>query len=180
MAVPLTGGPAVEKSAAALPSDGPPDPPAAPVNILLVDDQPANLLALEAMLQGLGQTLLQASSGREALKCLLAHEVAVVLLDVEMPEMDGFETAALIRQRDKSRHTPIIFLTAADTSHTDAVRGYGVGAVDYLVKPVVPEFVISTPLLLLPLMMLRAAAVAPMVLFVAPTASTTPQVLATE
>ncbi|MEO6056402.1 MAG: response regulator [Gemmatimonadales bacterium] len=143
MAVPLTGGPAVEKSAAALPSDGPPDPPAAPVNILLVDDQPANLLALEAMLQGLGQTLLQASSGREALKCLLAHEVAVVLLDVKMPEMDGFETAALIRQRDKSRHTPIIFLTAADTSHTDAVRGYGVGAVDYLVKPVVPEFVRS-------------------------------------
>jgi hypothetical protein len=114
-----------------------------PVSILLVDDQPANLLALEAMLQGLGQHLVQARSGREALKWLLTHEAAVVLLDVKMPDMDGFETATLIRQRDKSRHTPIIFLTAADKSHTEAVRGYAVGAVDYLVKPVVPEFVRS-------------------------------------
>lgn len=119
------------------------DPPTDRVNILLVDDQPANLIALEAMLQGLGQNLIPASSGREALKCLLTHEVAVVLLDVKMPEMDGFETATLIRQRDKSRHTPIIFLTAADKTETQAVRGYAVGAVDYLVKPVVPEFVRS-------------------------------------
>jgi signal transduction histidine kinase len=110
---------------------------------LLVDDQPANLVALEAMLQGLGQNLIQAGSGREALKWLLTHEFAVVLLDVKMPEMDGFETATLIRQRDKSRHTPIIFLTAADQSQTQAVRGYAVGAVDYLVKPVMPEFVRS-------------------------------------
>jgi signal transduction histidine kinase len=108
-----------------------------------VDDQPANLLALEAMLQGLGQTLIKAESGREALKWLLTHEFAVILLDVKMPDMDGFETAALIRQRDKSRDTPIIFLTAADKTHTEAVRGYAVGAVDYLVKPVVPEFVRS-------------------------------------
>jgi signal transduction histidine kinase len=117
--------------------------PSDQVNILLVDDQPANLIALEAMLQGLGQNLIKASSGREALKWLLTHDVAVVLLDVKMPDMDGFETATLIRERDKSRHTPIIFLTAADQSQTQAVRGYAVGAVDYLVKPVVPEFVRS-------------------------------------
>jgi signal transduction histidine kinase len=113
------------------------------VNILLVDDQPANLLALEAMLQGLGQNLVKAESGRGALKQLLTNEFAVILLDVKMPDMDGFETAALIRERDKSRDTPIIFLTAADKTHTEAVRGYAVGAVDYLVKPVVPEFVRS-------------------------------------
>jgi two-component system sensor histidine kinase/response regulator len=113
------------------------------VNILLVDDQPANLVALEAMLQTLGQNLIKAGSGREALKWLLTHEFAVILLDVKMPEMDGFETATLIRQRDKSRHTPILFLTAADNTQTQAVRGYAVGAVDYLVKPVVPEFVRS-------------------------------------
>jgi signal transduction histidine kinase len=125
-----------------------PSGPAAPltddrVNILLVDDQPANLVALEAMLQGLGQNLIKAESGREALKWLLTHEFAVILLDVKMPEMDGFETATLIRERDKSRHTPILFLTAADKSQSHAVRGYAVGAVDYLVKPVVPEFVRS-------------------------------------
>jgi two-component system, sensor histidine kinase and response regulator len=124
-------------------ADHPPDPAEDRVSILLVDDQPANLVALEAMLQGLGQNLIRAESGREALKWLLTHDFAVILLDVKMPEMDGFETATLIRQRDKSRHTPIIFLTAADKSHTQAVRGYSVGAVDYLVKPVVPEFVRS-------------------------------------
>jgi two-component system sensor histidine kinase/response regulator len=113
------------------------------VNILLVDDQPANLIALEAMLEELGQNLVQAGSGREALKRLLTDEFAVILLDVKMPEMDGFETAELIRQRDKSRYTPIIFLTAADQSQTEAVRGYAVGAVDYLTKPIVPEFVRS-------------------------------------
>jgi two-component system, sensor histidine kinase and response regulator len=113
------------------------------VNILLVDDQPANLVALEAMLQSLGQNLIKVSSGREALRWLLTHDFAVILLDVKMPEMDGFETAELIRQRDKSRHTPILFLTAADNTHTQVVRGYAVGAVDYLVKPIVPEFVRS-------------------------------------
>jgi signal transduction histidine kinase len=126
------------------PTDSPSDrPPDDRVNILLVDDQPANLVALEAMLQGLGQNLIKAESGREALKWLLTHEFAVILLDVKMPEMDGFETATLIRQRDKSRHTPILFLTAADNTQTQAVRGYALGAVDYLVKPVVPEFVRS-------------------------------------
>ncbi len=113
------------------------------VSILLVDDQPANLLALEAMLQPLGQRLVQAASGREALKHLLAEDFAVILLDVKMPSMDGFETAALIRERERSRHTPIIFLTAADRTQTSAMRGYAVGAVDYLIKPIVPEFVRS-------------------------------------
>jgi two-component system sensor histidine kinase/response regulator len=140
MAVPVTPAvrPAVQPSA----PDGP-SPESDRVNILLVDDQPANLMALEAMLQGLGQNLVKAESGREALKWLLTLEFAVILLDVKMPGMDGFETAALIRERDKSRDTPIIFLTAADKTHTEAVRGYAVGAVDYLVKPVVPEFVRS-------------------------------------
>jgi two-component system, sensor histidine kinase and response regulator len=140
-------GPATSGDVAAEGEPGPPGEPAERrtevVNILMVDDQPANLIALDAMLQGLGQNLIQASSGREALKWLLANDAAVVLLDVKMPEMDGFETATLIRQRDKSRHTPIIFLTAADQSQTQAVRGYALGAVDYLVKPVVPEFVRS-------------------------------------
>jgi signal transduction histidine kinase len=113
------------------------------VNILLVDDQPANLIALEAMLSGLGQNLVQAQSGREALKQLLELDFAVILLDVKMPDMDGFETATLIRQRERSRHTPILFLTAADRTQTEAVRGYAVGAVDYIVKPIVPEFVRS-------------------------------------
>ena len=111
------------------------------VNILLVDDQPENLVALEAMLEPLGQHLLRARSGRDALRTLLETQVAVVLLDVRMPEMDGFETAELIRRRERSRDTPIIFLTAADESL--AVRGYSVGAVDYIVKPAVPDFVRS-------------------------------------
>jgi signal transduction histidine kinase len=114
-----------------------------PVNVLLVDDQPANLLALEAMLQDLGQNLVKADSGREALRWLLTNECAVILLDVKMPGMDGFEAASLIRQRDRSRHTPIIFLTAGDASQALAGRGYELGAVDYLVKPVAPDFVRS-------------------------------------
>jgi two-component system sensor histidine kinase/response regulator len=113
------------------------------VNILLVDDQTPNLTALEAMLERLGQNLVQARSGREALKWLLTHDAAVILLDVAMPAMDGFETAALIRERERSRHTPIIFLTAAAQYQTEALRGYELGAVDYLLKPVVPEFVRS-------------------------------------
>ncbi len=113
------------------------------VDILLVDDQTPNLLALEAMLERLGQNLVQVRSGREALKWLLAHDAAVILLDVAMPEMDGFETATLIRERERSRHTPIIFLTAAAQYQTEALRGYELGAVDYLLKPVVPEVVRS-------------------------------------
>ena len=82
------------------------------VNILLVDDSPENLVALESILEPLGQNLLKARSGEEALKVLLHRDVAVILLDVQMPGMDGFETAQLIRMRPQSQHTPIIFLTA--------------------------------------------------------------------
>src|SRR6266540_4632916 len=113
------------------------------VNILLVDDQPNNLLALESILAQTGQNLVKAHSGRAALRHLLEADFAVILLDVAMPEMDGFETATLIREREKSRDTPIIFLTAAAQYQTEALRGYELGAVDYLLKPVVPEFVRS-------------------------------------
>ena len=107
------------------------------VNILLVDDKPDKLLALEAVLSDLGEKLVCAGSGREALRHLLQQEFAVILLDVNMPGMDGFETATLIRQRRSSRDTPIIFVTAyADEMHI--ARGYELGAVDYILAPVVP------------------------------------------
>ncbi|MEO5930871.1 MAG: response regulator [Candidatus Kapaibacterium sp.] len=109
------------------------------VNILLVDDHPENLMALEAILGDLGQNLVKANSGIEALRSLLTDDFAVILLDVQMPGMDGFETASLIRERDKLQHTPIIFLTAMDKSDTNIFRGYSVGAVDYMFKPFAPE-----------------------------------------
>jgi serine phosphatase RsbU (regulator of sigma subunit) len=112
---------------------------AATVDILLVDDQPANLLALQAVLAELGQNLVTARSGREALRYLLNRDLALILLDVQMPDMSGFETAALIRGRDRSRYTPIIFLTAHEQTDVQMFRGYSLGAVDYLVKPIVPE-----------------------------------------
>jgi signal transduction histidine kinase len=106
--------------------------------ILVVDDVPDKLLALEAALEGLGQELVGVTSGAEALRRLLTDDFAVILLDVNMPELDGFETAALIRQRKRSEHTPIIFITAfPDDTH--AHRGYSLGAVDYILAPVVPE-----------------------------------------
>ncbi len=108
------------------------------VNILLVDDQPNNLLALESILSGMGERLVAVDSGRKALKALLDEEFAVVLLDVQMPDLDGFETASLIRERDKSRDTPIIFLTALSRSETNVFRGYELGAVDYIFKPIDP------------------------------------------
>jgi signal transduction histidine kinase len=108
-------------------------------NILLVDDQPANLLALEALLDPLGQNLVRATSGDDALRHLLAADFAVVLLDLNMPGLDGFATARLIRGRERSRHTPIIFLTAVDSDDFPLERAYELGAVDYLVKPLVPE-----------------------------------------
>jgi signal transduction histidine kinase/CheY-like chemotaxis protein len=114
-----------------------------PVNILLVDDQPANLLALEAILDELGENLIRAQSGLEALNLLLNTEVALILLDVSMPEMDGFETARLIRQRDETQHTPIIFLTAYDRTETEQFEGYSLGAVDFLIKPIVPGILSS-------------------------------------
>jgi PAS domain S-box-containing protein len=109
--------------------------------ILLVDDQPANLLALEAILEDLGQELVRAASGEQALEVLDQQDFAVILLDVRMPGLDGFETAERIRGRDRSRHTPIIFLTAHDTDQFPAAEAYRLGAVDYLVKPLVPEIV---------------------------------------
>src|SRR5437588_11050850 len=113
----------------------PPDPP---VNILLVDDQPANLLALATSLADLGVNLVEAHSGEEALRRLLEHDFAVVLLDVQMHGLDGFETARLIRGRERSRHTPIIFLTAHERPEFPVEKAYALGAVDYLVKPLVP------------------------------------------
>ena len=109
------------------------------VNILLVDDQPSNLLALESILGDMDQNLVRADSGRAALRALLDREFAVILLDVQMPDLDGFETASLIRERDKSRGTPIIFLTALSRSETHVFRGYELGAVDYIFKPYQPE-----------------------------------------
>ena len=108
------------------------------VNILAVDDSAEKLLAISALLADLGQNVVTATSGREALRHLLRQEFAVVLLDVNMPGMDGFETAALIRQRKSSEHTPIIFITAyGDETH--AGRGYSLGAVDYILAPVEPD-----------------------------------------
>ena len=113
------------------------------INILLVDDQPENLQALEVLLGGLEQNLVRANSGKEALRHLLDNDFAVILLDVQMPEMDGFETAALIRQRKKTEHTPIIFVTAISQSDQHVAAGYALGAVDYIFKPVVPEILRS-------------------------------------
>jgi signal transduction histidine kinase len=108
-------------------------------SILLVDDRPENLLTLEAVLDDLGQNLVRAGSGKEALRYLLEKEFAVILLDVQMPEMDGFQTAELIRSRPRSRHIPIIFLTALNKSESHVFHGYSIGAVDYVFKPFVPE-----------------------------------------
>jgi hypothetical protein len=113
------------------------------VNILLVDDHPENLIALEAILDKLGQNLVKANSGEEALRCLLQQDFAAILLDVQMPGMDGFETATLIRQRERSRNTPIIFLTAFSTNDTLVFKGYALGAVDYLLKPIDPVILTS-------------------------------------
>lgn len=113
------------------------------VNVLLVDDHPENLIALEAILSQLGQNLVSATSGVQALRCLLEQDFAVILLDVQMSGMDGFETAALVRQRQRSRHTPIIFLTAFSDSDVLMSKGYALGAVDYLVKPIDPMILVS-------------------------------------
>jgi PAS domain S-box-containing protein len=113
------------------------------VNILLVDDQPNNLLALESILAEMGENLVTAQSGAQALRHLLHMDFAVVLLDVQMPDLDGFETANLIRQRDRSRDTPIIFLTALSRSESNVFRGYELGAVDYIFKPFHPDILRS-------------------------------------
>lgn len=110
------------------------------VNILLVDDNPSNLLALETILQAADRNLVRASSGEEALRFLLDEDAAVILLDVHMPSISGFETAALIRGRERTRGVPIIFLTAYDSAGDSHIsQGYSLGAVDYIIKPIDPE-----------------------------------------
>jgi CheY-like chemotaxis protein len=110
-----------------------------PTNVLLVDDRPENLLALEAVLDVLGLNLVRANSGQEALARCQEQDFAVILLDVMMPELDGFETAARLRGHERSRNTPIIFVTAIGVEGTHVSRGYALGAVDYLIKPFDPE-----------------------------------------
>src|SRR5688572_20197189 len=111
------------------------------VDILLVDDTPENILALEGILSQPDYNLVRAQSGSEALKLVLKHDFAVILLDVLMPGMDGFETAKLVRARDKSKHIPILFLTAHGAELSLIYQGYSVGAVDYLIKPIDPDVV---------------------------------------
>ena len=106
--------------------------------VLLVDDRRDNLIALEAILQGLPVQPVAVDSGEAALKQLLLDDFALILLDAQMPEMDGFETANHIKQRERTRHVPIIFLTAADWDAQLALRGYAVGAIDWLTKPFDP------------------------------------------
>src|SRR4051812_25919615 len=113
-------------------------PAPGPTKILIVDDREENLLALEAILGGLGHDLLRATSGPQALKHLLVEDVSLILLDVQMPEMDGYETAAHIKSRPRTQDIPIIFLTAIDREAHQAYRGYAAGAVDFLAKPFDP------------------------------------------
>lgn len=124
-------------------SGGAPHPSVPLAKILLVDDRPENLIALEAILEPLGHDLVRAYSGPEALKQLLRHEFAVILLDVQMPGMDGFETAAIIKQRFRSRHVPIVFITAINKDEQHAFKGYSTGAVDYIAKPIHPDILRS-------------------------------------
>jgi signal transduction histidine kinase len=109
------------------------------VEILLVDDRPENLVALKAILEPLGQNLIEAHSGEEALKCVLQHDFACILLDVQMPDMNGFDTAQIIKSREKSRYIPIIFLSAINKEDSYVFKGYSMGAVDYVFKPFNPD-----------------------------------------
>src|SRR3979411_3230073 len=109
------------------------------VNILLVDDQPAKLLAYEVILKELGENLVAAACGRESFDSLIKNEVAVILVDVCMPELDGFELAAMIREHPRFQKTAMIFISAIQVSDIDRLRGYEMGAVDYVPVPVVPE-----------------------------------------
>ena len=136
-ATPMPATPMPDASVAGEPRTAAPAPE--PVDILLVDDRPENLLALEALLEPLGQRLLSAHSGDEALRHLLVRDFALILLDVQMPGMNGFETARLIKARERSRHIPIIFLTAINKEDQYVFQGYEVGAVDYLFKPFNPD-----------------------------------------
>ena len=115
------------------------DPKSAAVDVLLVDDNEGNLILLETMLEDLGQNIVSKTSGEEALAYLKEHEVAVILLDVRMPRLDGLETATLIRQRESSKHTPIIFHTSASPPQEQIAEAYALGAVDYILKSLGPE-----------------------------------------
>src|SRR5690606_20416113 len=142
--------------AAPLNHDAPPpevrdQPGGAPVNILLVDDQPVRLLTYRAILEPLGERLVEASSGEEALKRLMEEEFAVILLDVNMPGMNGFETANMIHQHPRFEKTPIIFVTAVNVTDMDRLRGYKLGAVDYVMVPVIPEILRSKVVVLVEL-----------------------------
>jgi len=110
-------------------------------NVLVADDRPANVLAIRQVLEPLNHNVVTAASGEEVLRALLTTEFAVILLDVQMPIMDGFEIAAQIKRREKTRHIPIIFLTAVNQEPSDIFQGYEAGAVDYLTKPVEPWLV---------------------------------------
>jgi two-component system cell cycle sensor histidine kinase/response regulator CckA len=112
------------------------------VKVLAVDDEPKNLLVLQLMLEAMPLELIQAHSGEEALRHLLDHDVALILMDVQMPHLDGFETASIIRTRERTRHIPIVFLTAGN-KYDAHMKGYALGAVDYLLKPLVPEILMA-------------------------------------
>lgn len=112
-------------------------------NVLLVDDRPENLLAMETILADLGQNLIRATNGREALRFLLVEDVALILLDVQMPGLNGFELAELIRERERTQRTPIIFVSATSRDEQYVFKGYSLGAVDYLTKPFEPEILKS-------------------------------------
>jgi two-component system cell cycle response regulator len=112
-------------------------------NILLVDDRPQNLLALQGLLEGLDVKVVKATSGNEALSLMLEYDFALVLLDVQMPEMDGFETAEVMRSSPRTKHVPIVFVTAISKDQKHVFKGYETGAVDYLFKPLEPEILIS-------------------------------------
>src|SRR4030088_238148 len=107
--------------------------------ILVVDDNPAKRLALVSVLESLDQNLVPAGSGQDALRLLLNHDYAVILLDVKMPDMDGLETAKLIRSRERSKHTPIIFVTSYVQEEMDLLQGYSLGAVDFVFTPIIPD-----------------------------------------
>jgi CheY-like chemotaxis protein len=118
-------------------------PSAARANILLVDDHEENLLALEAILEPLGHRLVAVSSGTAALKALLLDDFACILLDVQMPDLDGYELAELIKRRERSQHIPIVFVTALSSEERHLYRGYSAGAVDYIFKPIDPSILRS-------------------------------------
>ena len=133
-------------------------PPATqPVNVLLVDDQPGRLLTYRAILEPLGEHLIEASSGQEALRVLMKEDCAVILLDVNMPGMDGFETASLIHQHPRYEQIPIIFVSAVNVSDMDRLRAYKLGAVDYVSVPIIPEILRSKVMVLAELQRKRRA-----------------------